>query len=294
MTQRRKEKLTLIVVFILPALIFYGLFVIYPQIKAFFVSFYRWSGFTAEMQFVGLNNFKEAFTDTIFWYSLKNNVFFTTFPNAIIFALALLFAALIAKGIKGSNIFRISFFFPNVMPGVVIAILWSFILNPSFGILNGFLRLIGLEKFCRAWLDADHLILSLTLPLVWCTVGFYMVLFVAAIQNIPATLFEAAYIEGASEWQTFWHITFPLIWEMNKIAVTFMIIGGLKIFELIWVITYGYPPVKTHTMATYMYQKAFVESRMGYGTALSIIMTILIVLAVFGILRIMHRKVVEY
>ena len=292
---RKWSKIKIIILFLLPACLLYAVFAVYPVLKAFWVSFNRWDGYARNMAFVGLDNFKNIiFHDPVFWGSFKNTFFLLTVPGIITLVLALFFASILSSGIKGGKFFKITFFFPNIMSGVVISLLWSFIYNPSFGILNGLLRLVGLEEFTRTWLEPGRVIPALVAPIVWCSVGFYMVLFLAGIQNIPQTLYEAASIDGASSWQSFWHVTFHLLWEIISIAIVFIVIGGLKVFDLVWVITSGSPTRHSQVIATYMYQKAISEGNMGYGTAISVLLFILVLIATIISMRLMQRERIEY
>jgi ABC-type sugar transport system permease subunit len=292
---RRWSRARIIVLFILPACILYLLFVVYPVIRAFVVSFHHWDGYARNMTFVGLDNFRNLiFHDTVFWGSFKNTFFLLSVPGVITLGLALFFASVLSSNLRGGKFFRITFFFPNVMSMVVISLLWAFIYNPSFGILNGFLRLAGLEELTRTWLEPGRVIPALVAPIVWCSVGFYMVLFLAGIQNIPQALYEAARIDGAGSWQCFRCITLPLLWEIISIAVIFIVIGGLKVFDLVWVVTSGNPTRHSQVIATYMYQKAINEGNMGYGTAISILLFILVLVATLISMRLLAREKVEY
>jgi len=291
----KKSKRNITILFMLPACLLYGLFVAYPVIRALWVSFNRWDGYARSMTFVGLDNFKNIlFNDPVFWGSFKNTFYLLAVPGVITLALALFFASVLSSGIKGSKLFRVAFFFPNIMSVVIVALLWSFVYNPSFGILNGLLRLVGLEQLTRTWLEPIRVIPALVAPIVWCGVGFYMILFLAGIQNIPQVLYEAAYIDGANSWQSFRHVTLPLLREILSIAIVFIVIGGLKIFGLLWVITSGNPTRHSQVIASYMYQKAISEGNMGYGTAISVLLFILVLTATLISMKMTQGKKVEY
>lgn len=286
---RRRQQRTLAIMFLVPAIILYTVFVIYPAVSAFQISFTVWSGYTPEKEFVGLENYNLVLHDSVFWGAIKNNILLIVVPGIFIMTLALYFASILAQNPKGAAVYRVCYFFPNVLSIVVVAILWSFIYHPDWGIFNGLLRLIGLGRFTRAWLSQDTLISAIYAPSIWMAVGFYLILYLAAIQGIPEELFDAAKVDGASGWQTFWNVTWPMVWPVNRIAMVFIVLGGLKAFDFIWVFSYGYPALKNHTMATWMYEKAITEYDMGYGTALSVVMFILVLAASIITFRVMSK-----
>ena len=287
---RARQQRLLGFLFLLPALVLYTLFVVYPAIQAFSISLSVWSGYTPEKEFVGLENYRLVLEDSVFWGAIKNNLLLIAIPGTITLALALYFASTLAHNIKGAQVFRVAYFFPNVMSVVVVAIMWSFIYHPKWGIFNGILKLVGLGHFTRAWLAQDTLIPAIYAPSVWMGVGFYLVLYLAAIQQIPQELFDAAKVDGASGWRIFRHITWPMVWPVNRIAAVFLVLGGLKAFDFIWVFSYGYPALRNHTMATWMYQKTITEYDMGYGTALSVVMFVLVFAASIITFRLTSQK----
>ena len=291
---RKRDRIRLIILFLLPAGLFYGVFVLWPSLRAMAAGTTYWDGFSAEQRWVGLANFGRLLHDHTFWLSIRNNAILLFFPPLFCLVISLFFASLIARGIRGARLFRITFFFPNIMSAVLIALLWSFIYNPSFGLLNGLLKAAHLQALERTWLGPDMLIKSVVAPMVYTGVGFYLILFIAGIQNIPQSLYDAAEVDGASGWQAFWRITLPLLWPMLTVAVVFSIIGGLKAFDVVWVMTLGNPTDQTQTMATYMYQKAFMQGEMGYGTAVSVVLFLLVFATSLASLRLMRRETIEY
>ena len=278
--------------FLLPALLLYTVFVVYPVVQAFAVSLTLWSGYTPDKEFVGTENYTTVLGDYVFWGALKNNALLIVVPGLITLALALYFAQVLARDPKGSHLFRVTYFFPNVMSVVVVAVLWSYIYHPDFGLFNGFLRLVHApgELSHKAWLAQDTLIPAIFAPSVWMAVGFYLVLYLAAIQQIPQELFDAAKVDGASSWHVFWKVTWPMVWSVNRVAAVFLVLGGLKAFDFIWVFSYGRPALRNHTMATWVYQKAITQYDMGYGTALSVVMFVLVFAASVLTFRLASRR----
>lgn len=284
---RARARFRLGILMLLPGVLLYTVFLVWPSIQALGTSFTLWSGFSPHKVFVGLENYALVLRDFIFWGGLKNNFLLIAVPGFITLALALYFASVISHGVKGGGLFRVVFFFPNVISFVVIAILWSFIYHPDWGILNSILRVVGLGDLARPWLATNTLIPAIFAPMVWCAVGFFMVLYLAAIQQIPEELFDAAKVDGAGGWYIFRHITWPLVMPINRIAVVFLVLAGLKAFDFIWVFSYGEPAIRNQTMATWIYTKAFQMNDMGYGTALAVVLFLLMLIVSLISLRIM-------
>ena len=294
----------------LPALALYTAFFVWPAVQAFYVSLNDWSGFAPKMKFIGLANFHELFYEQLYWKAVQNNFIFMFGVGIVMFALALTFSAVLSnRNFPGRRIFKTMLFAPYVVSVVAIAVLWTFIYDPKWGLLNsllsgaaGGLGRIGVlspenTHVGILWLGSRwNSIFSLSAVMVWGGIGFYVILLIAGIDRIPDDLYEAARIDGASERQSFFHITLPLLREVLVIAVSVHIIGSLKQFGLIWAMTQGVN--FTHTMETYMYDVAFeprtMSFRMGYGTSMTVVLFFLVVLLTFAFNRIMRRAEVEY
>ena len=293
LTNRQRAQVGIALVMLCPAVVLYTLFVVYPVISSVEISFTLWDGFSPDKTYVGLQNYRLVFGDSVFWGALKNNALLMVVPGAITLALALYFASCIIHGIRGANVFRVTFFFPNVISFVCIAVMWSFIYHPDVGVLNYLLRAVGLGSLARPWLASDTLIPATFAPMVWSSVGFFMVLYVAGMQQIPEELFDASKVDGASGWQTFWNVTWPMVWPINRMAVVFLVMGGLKAFDFIWVFAYGRPTLANQTMATWMYQKSFMENDFGYGTALALVLFLLVFVASIVTWRLLSKREVD-
>jgi len=293
---KKKEKIKFFLVFLTPSLFLYILFVVYPYIQSFYISLFRWRGLSRHLNFVGLANFQKLFRDNVFWIALKNNFVILIFAGLIILVIAMFFAVIISYKIKGAIIFRITFFFPSLISFAAIAVLWSFIYNPSFGLLNSFLRLLRLDPLTHTWLGKPQTALpSVIITIIWYYAGFYMIIFLSTIQSIPPGFFEAAKLDGANSWQAFWHITLPLLREIIKIAVVYIIINALNIFDLIYIMTSGGPNRHTEVLSTYMYEQAFKNSNFGYATSISVVLFILTLGMSILFLKILTKgKAVEY
>lgn len=281
--------------FVLPALLFYLVFMIVPYALAFGVSFVKWRGVTLEMQFFGLGNFRAMFVDPNFWKALVNTVFFTVCTGVIVPALALYFAVSVTRRlVRWARFYRITYFFPNLISQVAIAVLWWFALNPQFGIFSNFLRLFGLEDL-PSWLgDPFWAPWCIVVVKVWAAVGFYMVLYVSSIEGIPEDYFDACRIDGAGEWQSFRHVTLPLISEMMKVSTIFLLLNGFGTFDLVRIMTDGGPDRSTETLATYIYENAFELGKFGYATTIAMTLFFITFSLALLSLWVQRRQAVEY
>ena len=263
--------------------------------QAFYFSLFRWRGLSQHKDFIGTQNFAQLAGDPIFWMALKHNSTFLVAGMLITLPLALFFAYVISRKVRGASSYRAVFLFPNIISIVAVAVLWSFIYNMQFGLLNAFLKQVGLEQFTAGWLGEPRTALPAVIATgIWYSLGFYIVLFLAGIQSIPPSFYEAASIDGANQLQSFRHITIPLLWEILKLALVYMVIQTMNVFGLVWVMTEGGPSNHTETMLTYLYRKAFAESQYGYGTALGVVVFILVLGIALTSIRAMKREVVEY
>jgi len=305
MLERQKWKL--IVPFILPGLILYTVFVMYPSLRGIYISFFKWSGLTMNMKYVGLANFSKLWrelTDPEDFYLvrlyLSHNAFLFVASLVTIF-LALVVATLINNKPIGYQAFRVTYFFPNVLSTVAIAVLWSMTLNPSFGLLNNVLRSIGLGKLALPWLSLqmDAPIFKLGLYSVgfismWGSLGWYMILFLASIQNIPVELVEAATIDGATKTRVFWSITVPLIWETVRTVSVFAVIGALNGFALNFVLFERVPNKHADLIMTYYYYQAFTNNNWGYAAAIVVGIFVVTLGASIFTYRFAGRETVQY
>lgn len=294
----RRGRQRLVVPFILPAFILYSVFFVYPAIRAFWVSLHDWSGFGGNMVYIGLGNYSEMLKDTVFKESLMRTLTISLGGGIGIFALALFFAAILQRDLRGKKFFRTLIFFPMIVPGVGLGLIWQFMYNNSWGPLSALLKLVSLESLDRTWLGPDYIIKSLTVAVIWTYVGYYMVMLKAGIDKIPPPYYEAATLDGASEWKMFFTITLPMIWDVLVVALILWTIGSLKIFDLIAATTFPAPATSTYTLTIYIWAEAvgvyMPVFRLGYATALGVVLLLMVVVAV-GIVRFAtRREAIEY
>ena len=301
LTARRKSKpvsyspsklsLLYVLLFIGPAMVIYLVFLIKPSLESFVWAFTRWDGIT-DREYVGLLHFKKLlFESDVFWKSLKNNLFVMLVPPLFVIPFALFISFLISRRVWGSNMFRICFFFPNIMGAIAITLLWMNAYDPQGGLINGALVNLGFTQFKDfPWLSQEYLYWSLIPIAIWGACGFNMILYLAAMENVDSTLYDASSIDGASVWQQFFFITIPQIWESLTISAVFMVVGGLKAFEYIWLLTSQRPTSNSHVMTTYMVTTMFKDFRVGQATAIAVLLFILVFFGSLLTLRLMKRK----
>lgn len=253
-----------------PALLIYCLFVIVPIFRSFVFGFYDWNGLSAP-KFIGLGNFAEIFSDSVFWLSLKNNLLVVGASILGQIPLGLLAAVVLDGKAPGSRFFRAAFFVPMVLSTVVVGLLWSTILNSQVGILKSLFAAFG-SKAMPDWLgDPRIAIYTLCGVIIWQFVGLYMIIFLAALQNVPKELLEAADLDGAGEARKLFQVRLPLLRGTIAAAVVLCISGSMRSFDLVYVMTQGGPANATEVMATYMYNKTFTVYKYGYGSAVSLV-----------------------
>lgn len=297
MVQPRSQRMIFLIFCLLPTLILFGAFTMYPLLNGLYLSFFDWSGSAADKDFVGLQNYAKLFNDPIIPKTILHDYFLVVTKVFGIMVLATFFAvALTQLRIKEAPFYRVIFFFPNIMSVVVIGILWSFIYNPNLGIVNSGLQAIGLDVWARPWLgDETWALPSLVLPAVWAGIGLFMLMMMGGILNVPRTFYEAAKIDGANEWQQFWRVTVPLIWPQIKNSILYIVITTLNgSFILVQVMTQGGPNNATQVMGSYLYQQAFKQYNFGYGATIGVMILILSLMTVLVLQFLMRREQVQY
>lgn len=278
-----------------PAFAIFSIAILGPIIATFGLSLTDWDGFSTP-SFVGLKNFKKAFGDQIYmsayWHAAVY-ILATLFLEVVI---GLLLAGLVSAK-RNTTFYRVAFFTPVMLPLVVISVLWSFLLNPDMGILNRILGNLGLESWQRIWLgDQATALLSISVISGWIFAGFYMAIFYAGFQRIPSTIIESARLDGASEWQLLRKIKIPMIKNLTEVAILLCFTGGIQVFDLVYVLTNGGPYDTTQFPTTYLVRVVFRDQQMGYGSALAVILTLVVVTValIYNKLRTKEDSVVEY
>ncbi|MDR3111755.1 MAG: sugar ABC transporter permease [Elusimicrobiota bacterium] len=267
-----KEKMTNFC-FIIPALILFLVFSLYPIVRTFELSVFQWNGVDKNMVFVGFAQYKDIlFNNPSFWKSMLNAGYITLLALTIQNGLALLLALLVNQNVKGENIYRTIFFLPPVLSGVVVGLIWKFVFDGNFGILDHFLYGLGFKEFHDyAWLsEIKTAISSVAVVHMWKGFGYGFIILLAGLQTIPVELYEAARVDGANSWQQFKNVTLPLLMPIFTIVSILTILGTMQIFDLIYSMTRGGPAGHTHVPITKIYEYMN-NGEFGYSTAMAVV-----------------------
>lgn len=279
-------------VLLLPGLLIFGMFTVYPIIRLFWMSFCDWSfGSMLSQPFIGLTNYREVLTDDTFWVVFANSLVYTlvTVPGQMVLGL---FVAVLINGVKRLSVtFRVINYLPVITSWVIASLVFRYIFNTE-GLLNYFLtKVIGVTSQNVRWLDTRWSGMTVAMILgIWKGVGWNMVVFLAALQQVPADLYEAAEIDGCGAWKKFWSVTMPSIKGTILFALIMLTIGGFNVFTSIKMITGGKPAHQTDTLLTWMYYKAFSTGKFGYAAALSFVMALSLGLLAILQFRAMKNK----
>jgi N-acetylglucosamine transport system permease protein len=301
----RHGKYPLIATFLLPPVVLYGIFVLSPYVQAFQISITDWGGYTSSFDYVGLDNFARLVRDERVWNAIKNNAILLLVLPLVTIGLGLFFAAMLnmggrkgragVVGVRGSAVYRLVYFFPQVLSVVIIAIIWREIYHPNSGLLNATLRAIGLDGLAATWLgDPRTAFWCVLVAMVWSNVGFYVVLFSAAMAAIPREIYEAVMLDGASRFVTLFKITIPLLWDTVQVAWIYLAIAALDGFILIQLMTDGGPNFSSDVIGLRMYNTAFGDLRYGYASAIGVVMFFLTLSVAVLALRVGRRDRIEY
>ncbi len=278
--------------YLFPAFLIYLLFTFIPIIETFRASFFDWNGFSESRTFIGFGNYIKLFSDPLFLKAISNNLVFILFYSILPILIGLLLSALLSgQPIPGFSFFRTLYFLPQVISMVVVGVVWRWMFNPLSGPINQFLSLVGLDQLRQAWLGS----FQYALPAVgsigtWVQYGFCMVLFLAGIQRIPIEYYEAASLDGANGFKQFVYITVPGLKSEIGVAMITTMIAALRVFDLIYSTTRGGPGDSTLVTGFLIYRSAILNNRIGYGAAIAMVLTIIILALSFLIRRMMREE----
>lgn len=262
--------------FIAPNLILFSVFIFFPLLYAAFISVHEWS-LIDEPLYTGAENYTRLLTDYQFWQALKNTVIYSiaTVPTSLFIGLIL--AIGLNRDLFARTLLRSIFFLPVVVSSVATAIIAAWLFNDNYGVINALIKLVGLQPF--AWLSTPQWALpSIILTTLWTRLGFCMVVYLAALQSISPSYYEAASMDGATRLQQFRHVTWPLLRPTTFLLLILNVIHSFQVFDLIYVMTGGGPGFSTTMIVQYIYQSAFATSEMGYASAMGIVLFVLILL----------------
>jgi len=291
------QKWIFLFVAIVPPFGGYLLFTLFPNILSVYYALLDWDGLT-DATFVGLSNFITAFQDKYVWRALTHNLIFMITVPLFVIIISLLLAYLITnKTYKENKFLKVLFFFPNVLSTVVVALLWAFIYDGSYGLLNGLLKFVGINIGNFYWLGNEGTALMSIIPAwVWGGVGLYVIIFANAMLAIPKSLYEAAILEGAGHMRRLFMITMPLVTPIIRVSALFLVVGTMKGFEIILIMTNGGPYGSTDVIGLYMFNLAFGEEyrNYGYASAVGMILFVILITAKLLIDKFVPNKGYEY
>jgi N-acetylglucosamine transport system permease protein len=300
-------KYLFIVVFLVFPLGIYGLFTLSPYIQAIFISMTDWTGLTGTPKFIGLDNYSWIFSDSQTLVALKNNAILLLVVPAATVLLGLFFASMLnvgrrgrsgIEGVRGSAVYRVVYFFPQVLSVAIIGVLFKYVFAPTEagGILNSFLRGIGLDSLAVPWLgDPNFAFWCVVVVMIWSFVGFYVVLFSAAMQSIPKDIYEAALLDGSNRYTTFRHVTLPLVWDTVQVGWVYMAIQAMDAFAFVFIMLgiSGGPSRAGDVLGVAMYRTAFNDYRFGRASAIGVLLLIVTLIVSLVFLRLARRERVE-
>jgi N-acetylglucosamine transport system permease protein len=294
------DRITFMAAFLGVPLLIFVVFVLWPVAQAIYYSMTDWSGFSSDMSFTGLDNFQKLAQDDIFLHAVRNNIYLAVVVPLVTIVAALAIAIVVTvggpssgsiRGIRGAGGYRVVSFFPYAVPAVVIGLIWAQVYDPAAGLLNGLLTGLGLDRFQDfAWLGEVATAMPASMfVMIWASIGFYTVLFVAAIKGIPAEIYESARLDGAGRFRTSWSITVPLIRDNVQTAYIYIGILALDAFVFMQAMNPGGGPANTTlTMSQYLLTTAFKKGQFGYATAMGVVLaliTLLFAVVVFTVNR---------
>ncbi len=273
------------------AMLLYVVLLVIPGLAGILYAFTDWNSYDTAVHFIGFDNFKEVFSaDNVYLSFIRNTLVFTVATIILKTAIGFLFALMLNKGVRFMNFHRAVLFLPAVVPMLVVGLIFKSVLHPDTGLLNEFLRAIGLDALTRHWLtDLDWAFKSIIAVDVWKGAGYIMVILLAGLQTIPKDYDEAAEIDGAGYWSRIWHITLPLIVPALTVTIILNMLYGLKVFDAVYVLTNGGPGYATEVMYTGVF-KEFSMGRYGVGTALSTVLFVFMTIVGYFVVRLMGKE----
>lgn len=268
-------RLTTLLLFLPPALMVFTLFVILPISESGLFSFYRWNGFTALSEsgrWVGLQNYRQILQHDVFHTAVWNTVKIVLISLAIQLPLAMALALMVASKSRVNELFRLVFFLPFILADVVAGLIWRFIYDGGNGLVAAFTNFFSMETFYPL-ADKSWAFNAILVVVIWKYFGYHMMIYIAGLQGVSDDMIEAAKLDGASPWQIVWKVKLPLIWPAIRLSIFFSVIGALQFFEMAMpLVQSGGPGGSAHTIVTYLYEFGIVRSRVGFGSAVAVVL----------------------
>ncbi|MBD3272332.1 MAG: ABC transporter permease subunit [Elusimicrobia bacterium] len=265
--------------FIIPAIAMFAVFNVYPFYKLFELSVKEWDGYSMTAQFVGFRNFFEAFKDGWWWESVWNGIYITLLALTLQNGLALVLALVVDREIRAKNFYRVVFFVPPILSGIVVGLVWKWLYNGEYGLINHWLSLIGLGQLARSWLaDPDLALTSVAVVHMWKGFGWGFIILLAGLQSIPRELYEAARVDGAGDWRIFVHIIIPLMIPVFFLVSILTVLGTMQIFDIVVALTNGGPGGSTEVPIFRIITEMWGNHRFGYACTMGIIFGVMLLI----------------
>lgn len=276
--------------FLTPFFVFFLIFVVRAVVQAVSMSFYDWQILRATQTYVGIGNYQELFNDYVWWIAVKNTLVFMAITVTGTTVVALAAAVAVTQPIKGQGFFRVVLYMPTLLSVGVIGLIWVWLLSSQYGIINYFLSFVGIRPI--NWLGDEAIVIpALSLTTIWWSFGFPMLIFIAGIQGIPDSLYEAARIDGANNRQLFWYITLPLLRPTLLFVTVTSVISHFQVFGQPFIMTTGGPGRGSYTVIYYLFQIAWRSFRMGYGSAVAVALAVIVAIFTAIQFRLVGRRV---
>lgn len=284
----RRNQWKIALLFLLPYLVIFSVFRFVPSVGGLLVSFFDWS-LGGDPKFIGVDNYVNLAQDGSFYVAIKNTFAFFILTVPVLVVASLLLAMLLNQKLAGRKVMRTISIIPYVLIPSIVGIMWNWIYDNNFGLLNYYIKKLGGSPVF--WLTNDKVALvAVSIVVIWTYVGYDMILFLAGLQGIPKETYEAAEVDGASRMQMFWHITVPLLKPVTMMVSTLTLVNVVQLFDQVYVMTNGGPGTSTLTMVQYMYTSAFTNYELGYGSAIEVVILVMLMILITVQNRIGNRE----
>jgi ABC-type sugar transport system permease subunit len=277
--------------FVLPPLVLYVLFVLIPLVRSVYISLTDWNGVRPVVNWIGLENYIRLIQDPRFLNALGHNIIWVIIGTTAPIVISLGLAMLLWRHTRGRTLFQATFFMPQVLSTVAVALIWSRVYHPLSGVLNKLLVAVGLGHLATGWLgESDTALAAVLIAAIWAYFGFALTVIMAGLQTINMELIDAATVDGANAWQRFINVIIPQLRYVLTMIVGYTLIGGFNVFDIVWVMTQGGPASTTEVVSTLLYKSAFVEGNVSYGTAMAVALTIISMVISATFISLRERK----
>ncbi len=290
LSRRARRDALVFLAFVAPNFVLLAVFTFWPVLYSLYLSFFKWNMVAKTRPFIGPANYATMLADPVFWLVMRNTFLLAAGTVFIKLALALALAVALNRPMRGRSLYRAVIFSPTFTTSVAVAMVWSWILDPNYGLLRVFLNAVGVAS--PNWLgDVSWALPAVMIVVIWSSLGYDMVIFLAGLQGIPTELYEAARVDGASPGQVFRRITFPLLSPTTFFLLVISVIGALKAFDVVSVMTGGGPLNSSNVYVLYLYQNAFKWFKAGYASALALVLFVIILLITVAQMKLSKRWV---